>query len=119
MLANGVPAQPQFDVSGNLTSLTNAAAPGRSVTYSFVAPEPGSYVYESGTSPAKQVPMGLFGALIVRPTLGADYADNRVDSQFTATESSWSCFRPSTRTSTRRPRTAGRSTSTTTIGATG
>jgi FtsP/CotA-like multicopper oxidase with cupredoxin domain len=86
VLANGVPAQPQFDGTGNLTSLTNVAAPGGSVTYSFVAPEPGSYLYESGTSPAKQVPMGLFGALIVRPTMGADYAYNRADSHFTATE---------------------------------
>jgi FtsP/CotA-like multicopper oxidase with cupredoxin domain len=87
VLANGVPAQPQFDGGGNLTSLTNvAAANGGSVTYSFVAGEPGTYVYESGTNPRKQVGMGLFGALIVRPTLGADHVYNRDDSQFTTTE---------------------------------
>ncbi len=83
VLANGVPAQPQFDGGGNLTSLTNvAAARSGSVTYSFVASEPGTYIYESGTNPRKQVGMGLFGALIVRPTMGADFAYNRSDSQF-------------------------------------
>ena len=87
VLADGVPAQPQFDGSGTLTSLTNAAAAnGGSVTYSFVANEPGTYIYESGTNPLKQVGMGLFGALIVRPELGPNYAYNREDSRFTPEE---------------------------------
>ena len=87
VLADGAPAQPQFDGLGNLTSLTNtAAANGGSVTYSFVAGEPGTYLYESGTNPRKQVGMGLFGALVVRPALGADFAYNRSDSQFTPSE---------------------------------
>jgi FtsP/CotA-like multicopper oxidase with cupredoxin domain len=84
--ANGVPAQPQFDGGGALTSLTNTAAPGGSVTYSFMADKPGTYIYESGTSPEKQVRMGLAGVLIVRPSLGANYAYNRNDSQFTPEE---------------------------------
>jgi FtsP/CotA-like multicopper oxidase with cupredoxin domain len=84
VLADGAPAQPQFNGSGALTSLTNAAAPaGGSVSYSFVATNPGSYIYESGTLPHKQVRMGLFGALIVRPALGASYMYNRPDSQYT------------------------------------
>ncbi|MCA9901400.1 MAG: multicopper oxidase domain-containing protein [Anaerolineales bacterium] len=96
VLANGVPAEPQFDGGGALTSLTNvAAANGGSMTYSFVATEPGTYLYESGTNPVKQVGMGLFGALIVRPSSvpvgGTDpnpahYAYNRSDSVFTASE---------------------------------
>ena len=70
--ANGGPANPQFDGAGNLTSLTNvAAASGGSVTYTFVASKPGSYIYESGTNPQKQVRMGLFGALVVRPATGS------------------------------------------------
>ena len=36
--------------------------------------------------PQKQVRMGLFGALIVRPTLGAADMYNRADSQFTPSE---------------------------------
>jgi FtsP/CotA-like multicopper oxidase with cupredoxin domain len=87
VLANGAPAQPQFDGGGELTSLTNvASANGGSMTYSFVANNPGTYIYESGTNPRMQVGMGLFGALIVRPALGSDYAYNRLEDRFTSEE---------------------------------
>ena len=83
VLANGAPAQPQF-TAGVLKSLTNVAtANGGSVTYSFVASNPGTFIYESGTDQDVQVRVGLFGALIVRPTAGADHANNRPDSLFT------------------------------------
>lgn len=87
--ANGAPAQPQFTTGATpiLTSLTNvAAANGGSISYSFVASNPGSYIYESGTNPQKQVRMGLFGALVVRPAMGANFVFNRPDSQFTPSE---------------------------------
>ncbi len=80
--ADGALAQP--DLANN--SLTNSIAPGGSVTYSFVAAKPGTFLYESGTDPKLQVPMGLFGALIVRPTLGANFLYNRADSEFTPEE---------------------------------
>jgi FtsP/CotA-like multicopper oxidase with cupredoxin domain len=67
VLADGALAQPELS-GGVVTSLTKAAAPGGSVTYSFVAGSPGTYLYESGTNPNKQVQMGLYGALIVRPS---------------------------------------------------
>ncbi len=86
VLANGVAAQPEFNGTGALTSLTTSAPSGGSVTYSFVANRPGTFIYESGTDPKTQVPMGLFGALIVHPTMGADFVYNRADSQFTASE---------------------------------
>ena len=83
VLANGVPAQPEVDLGGRITSMTtSAAATGGSVTYSFVADKPGTFLYESGTDPETQVRMGLFGALIVRPTIGAQYANLRTDSEF-------------------------------------
>jgi len=86
VLADGLAAQPQM-TGATLTSLTNvAAANGGTVTYSFVAANPGTFIYESGTEPQKQVRMGLFGALIVHPTMGANFAYNRADSQFTPTE---------------------------------
>jgi len=77
--ANGAPAQPVLNGS-TLTSLVQgAAANGGSVTYKFTASSPGTYLYESGTDVAKQVQMGLYGALVVRPrdsggTLHADWA---------------------------------------------
>jgi FtsP/CotA-like multicopper oxidase with cupredoxin domain len=80
--ANGALAQP--DLANN--SLTNSIAPGESVIYSFIASRPGTFIYESGTDPKLQVPMGLFGALIVRPTQGASFVNNRPDSQFTPEE---------------------------------
>ena len=87
VLANGAPAQPQFDAGGELTSLTNVAARnGGSVTYAFVASRPGTFLYESGTAPHQQVRMGLFGALVVRPARGATFAFGRADSEFAAGE---------------------------------
>lgn len=85
VLANGVPAQPK-GTGALLTSLTDVAAPGGSMTYTFTASHPGTYIYESGTMPEKQVRMGLFGALVVRPLLGAADMYNRADSAFTPSE---------------------------------
>ncbi|PNU20286.1 hypothetical protein C2E25_08245 [Geothermobacter hydrogeniphilus] len=53
---------------GTAGILTREAAPGGVVTYSFVADQPGTYLYQSGTNPALQMNMGLVGAIIVRPT---------------------------------------------------
>jgi len=50
---------------------TEAAASTGTVSYSFTAGSPGTYLYESGSDIAKQIEMGLYGALIVRPSLGA------------------------------------------------
>jgi hypothetical protein len=52
-----------------------AAAPAGPVTYTFVAAQPGTYLYHSGTDPSLQVEMGLVGAIVVRPTIaGRAYA---------------------------------------------
>ncbi|MEP7117246.1 MAG: multicopper oxidase domain-containing protein [Acidobacteriota bacterium] len=54
-------------------------APGETKTYAFVAGQPGTYLYEAALLPnaQHQVAMGLYGALIVRPTASAAraYAD--------------------------------------------
>ena len=78
VLANGVPSEPIFDAgTGELVSLAPmATANGGSMTYSFVAAQPGTYLYESGTDPGIQVNMGLFGALVVRPAAHPDWAYN-------------------------------------------
>jgi hypothetical protein len=81
--ANGHPTQPQVDGTGQLTSLTDAApATNGSVTYTFTAGSPGTYLYESGTDVAKQREMGLTGALVIRPPGQPDHANGRADSLF-------------------------------------
>ena len=47
--------------------LTQEAAPGNSVTYTFTASKPGTYAYYSGTQGDLQIEMGLYGAVIVLP----------------------------------------------------
>ena len=62
------PGQRGVAASGGAAGLiTQEAPPGGSVSYSFVASEPGTYLYHSGTQQHLQVEMGLVGALIVRP----------------------------------------------------
>jgi FtsP/CotA-like multicopper oxidase with cupredoxin domain len=51
--------------------ITQEASSGSTVTYTFVAGEPGTYQYHSGTQPDLQVEMGLYGALIVKPLAAA------------------------------------------------
>jgi FtsP/CotA-like multicopper oxidase with cupredoxin domain len=81
--ADGNPAQPQFDDGGSLVSMVQPAdAQGGSVTYTFTAGTPGTYLYESGTDVEKQVQMGLYGALVVRPAGHVDQVNDRADSAF-------------------------------------
>ncbi len=77
-LTNNLPAAagntsilfPGFNVTatGGVTGLlTQEAAPGGTVSYSFVASSPGTRGYHSGTQSDLQVEMGLYGAIIVLP----------------------------------------------------
>jgi multicopper oxidase len=77
------PGQDNVTASGGAAGLfTREAAPGGSVTYTFTASQPGTYLYESGTDPSKQVEMGLYGALVVRPAGHPDWAYNDPSTQF-------------------------------------
>ena len=67
---------PGFNVSTSCTAttpvgqqglLTCEAAPGSTVTYTFVASAPGTHPYYSGTQGDLQVEMGLYGAVVVLP----------------------------------------------------
>jgi FtsP/CotA-like multicopper oxidase with cupredoxin domain len=53
--------------SGVSGPLTREAANGGDVTYTFIAPTPGTYAYYSGSQPDVQIEMGMFGAIIVLP----------------------------------------------------
>jgi FtsP/CotA-like multicopper oxidase with cupredoxin domain len=61
---------PGFQVTptgGVVGLLTQEAAPGATVTYTFVASSPGTRAYYSGTQGDLQVEMGMYGAIIVLP----------------------------------------------------
>lgn len=63
-----LPGQQDVSAAGGVPGvLAREAMPGETVSYSFVAAQPGTYLYHSGTRPELQVEMGLVGALIVRP----------------------------------------------------
>src|SRR2546421_10100888 len=79
-LRNGLPTAagntsilfPGFNVtspagSGVSGLLTQEAAPGGTVAYTFTASSPGTRAYYSGTQGDLQVEMGLYGAIIVLP----------------------------------------------------
>ena len=81
--ADGNPAQPQFNATGAMTSMVQAADPkDGSVTYEFTAGSPGTYLYESGTDVDKQTQMGMYGALVVRPQGAPNQVNDRPDSAF-------------------------------------
>lgn len=62
-------------VGGRVMSFTaEAAANGGSHTYTWTTLRPGTYLYESGTNPAVQVPMGLYGALTQDAAANTAYA---------------------------------------------
>jgi len=62
---------PGFNVStsgGVAGLLTQEAAPGGTVTYTFTASTPGTRAYYSGTQQDLQIEMGMYGAIIVLPS---------------------------------------------------
>ena len=84
--ADGNPAQPQL-TAGAMTSMVQTAdtpsgADPDTVTYEFTAGSPGTYLYSSGTDVSKQLNMGLYGALVVRPAGHPDQVNDRADSVF-------------------------------------
>ena len=59
----------QVTATGGVAGLmTQEAAPGGTVTYSFIASSPGTRAYYSGTQGDLQIEMGLYGAIIVLPS---------------------------------------------------
>ncbi len=59
------PAAPVEGATGRLRSFTAEVPNGETGSFCWAAPRAGSYVYQSGTHPAVQVQMGLYGAVIV------------------------------------------------------
>jgi FtsP/CotA-like multicopper oxidase with cupredoxin domain len=91
--ADGEPAGPQFTVAGDpSTPITSLVQPAKAksgstidtVTYTFTAGPPGTYLYSSGTDVTKQREMGLYGGLVIRPSdpAKANLANGSASSRF-------------------------------------
>ena len=67
-----------------LNSVVSEAKPnGGTQTYTFVASRPGTFYYQSGSNQPIQLRMGLFGAIIVRPSQnGTSQSINDTDYRF-------------------------------------
>jgi len=66
-----------------VSSMTNITAAGATVSYTWNNLQPGTYLYHSGTHPAVQVQMGLYGALKVEAGVGEAYTGVPYDSEVT------------------------------------
>lgn len=91
------PGQAHVTASGGTTGALTQEAPAAgcatncTVTYTFTATQPGTYLYHSGTHQAFEVEMGLVGALIVRPNT-ADPLHKAYDDPKACTDLVNSCF---------------------------
>ena len=78
------PGQPAGEFTAGLDTSTSGADPNGTATYTFHARRPGTYLYEAGHTPggARQVAMGLAGALVVSAAdgkaAGQSYDDEAV-----------------------------------------
>jgi VCBS repeat-containing protein len=65
------------DSSGRtrITSFTHEASAGSTASYTWTGVKDGTYLYQSGSHPAKQVQMGLYGALTIKGTSYPDAHD--------------------------------------------
>jgi VCBS repeat-containing protein len=64
-------------------SFTQETAFGASGVYSWANLQPGTYLYQSGTHPAVQVQMGLYGSVVHDAAVGAAYTGVAYDSAVT------------------------------------
>jgi FtsP/CotA-like multicopper oxidase with cupredoxin domain len=80
----------QVATTGGVSGLlTQEAAPGGSVTYTFVASTPGTHSYYSGTQGDLQVEMGLYGAVIVLPASTATDCTSGLAAKNVTAEKFW------------------------------
>jgi hypothetical protein len=70
-VVDNVPLPPRAVSYTQMTPANNGTR-----TYRFALSKPGTFLYQSGADPSVQVQMGIYGALIVRPTDPAQAYDN-------------------------------------------
>ena len=67
-------ATPERNADGRVRSMTPETGAGLTSTYTFNALKPGTFLYQSGSHPAVQVQMGLYGAMTMDASAGNAYA---------------------------------------------
>ena len=89
-LTNNLPVPVSIVIPGQVTTMVptrsadgrvmsfahETAANGGPVTYTWTSLKPGTYIYQSGTNPAVQVQMGLYGAVKKDAATGTAYTGN-------------------------------------------
>ena len=70
---------PERNPDGRARSFTHEAPPGGTADYTWPNVQPGTYVYHSGSHPALQVQMGLYGALTRLTGFGEAYPGVRFE----------------------------------------
>ena len=60
--------------AGRVRSFTSQTTPGTTAIYTWPSLNAGTFIYHSGTKPGRQVPMGLYGAIVVDQAPGEAYA---------------------------------------------
>lgn len=93
-LTNDLPAPISLVIPGQVAAMTptfsggrvmsfthEAAAAGGTATYTWTSLKPGTFLYESGTNPAVQVQMGLYGAVKKDAAAGEAYPGRPYDNE--------------------------------------
>jgi len=70
---NGTALAPERNPDGRVRSFTHETARTTTGTYTWTGLKPGTYLYQSGTHPALQVQMGLYGAMKKDSAAGQAY----------------------------------------------
>ncbi len=71
----------RIGATSRVESMTQAADPGGTATYSFTVAKPGTFIYQSASYSSIEVPMGLYGALVVNVAPGQAYTDVSYDAE--------------------------------------
>lgn len=78
-----VQGNPERNPDGRARSFTHEAPPGGTADYSWPNIQPGTYLYHSGSHPALQVQMGLYGAVTRLLGFGEAYPGVRFEREIT------------------------------------
>ena len=78
-----IQGDPERNPDGRVRSFTHEASPGGTATYTWPDIQPGTYFYHSGSHPALQVQMGLYGSVTRLAGFGEAYDGVRFEREIT------------------------------------